>query len=236
MPPLSEPVAPPLAADLARCARWYEDTLGWATAGVPGEPVLLRTGLRFDVLELPAGAGHAVLRRIGPTGPVLRLGRRMLFLVAAGSADEVPALLEWLEWGAVALDLRAIGKGGLIAAPAPPGTAPSAGGAAVWLRPPAPGHETEPTLPVFAGIGNTGTANTGTSITRPGNTGPGNSAAGNTGIGDCAEAPDLVRLVAAAATECHRARLAGLINANRVRHHVNTGLPKDRQTQPLAFS
>ncbi|MFJ6696269.1 SCO3374 family protein [Streptomyces sp. NPDC091272] len=182
-------------------AQWYEDELGWATVSPPGEPVLLRTGLRFDVLELPADAGHAVLRRAGPTGPVALLGGRMRLFVAAGSADEVPALLEWLEWGAVPLDLRAIGTGGLTAAPAPPGTAPSAVvGTARWLRPPLPGRQWEQTLPVFAGIGGRGAA------------------------------PDLVRLVAAAATECHRARLTD------VKTNVNTGPPKEGRTQPFAFS
>ncbi|MFI0978472.1 SCO3374 family protein [Streptomyces sp. NPDC021093] len=197
VPTVPRPRPAPPVGGIAQWAPWYEDELGWATVTAPEEPVLLRTGLRFDVLELPAAAGHAVLRRIGPTGPVALLGRRMQLLVAPGSADEVPSLLEWLEWGSVALDLRAIGTGGLITAPAPPGTAPSAaGGAALWLRPPVPGHDWEQSLPVFAGIG-------------------GREAA-----------PDLVRLVAAAATECHRARLI----------NVNTGLPKGRQTQPLAFS
>ncbi|KIF76011.1 proline-rich protein, partial [Streptomyces sp. 150FB] len=46
-------------------AQWYEKQLGWATAaGPPGRSVQLLTGLRFDVLELPADAGAAVLRRV----------------------------------------------------------------------------------------------------------------------------------------------------------------------------
>ncbi|CAM5643181.1 hypothetical protein GCM10010329_67390 [Streptomyces spiroverticillatus] len=191
-------------AQRALLALWYEEELGWATVHAPGEPVLLPTGRHFDVLELPAEAGYAVLRRIGPTGPVALLGRRMRLLVAAGSADEVPSLLDWLEWGSVALDLRATGTGGLIAAPAPPGfDAPAADGAAVWLRPPMPGCGGTRALPAFAGIGGSG------------------------------DAPDLVRLLAAAATECHRTRL---INANDKDLDLNTGLPKMRQAQPLAFS
>jgi hypothetical protein len=81
----------------------------------------------------------------------------MRFLVPPGSAEELPGLLEWLEWGGIELDLAAL------AAYAPRE-------AAVWLRP--PGRECE---------------------------------------------VDLVGLVSAAATECHRARLA-------------------RATQPFAFS
>ncbi|WP_211280310.1 SCO3374 family protein [Streptomyces lushanensis] len=183
-------------------ARWYEDELGWATEA--GPPLLLPTGLRFDVLELPADAGAAVLRRIGPTGPVALLGGRMGLLVAEGSAEELPGLLGWLEWGGIALGLTALGAGGRITAPAPPRwTGCSAQGAAMWLRPPEPGLDTESTLPALAlrgrGIGN-----------------------GGSGGG----APDLVRLVDAAATECHRARLSRTSRGNTPRTN----------TQPLAFS
>jgi hypothetical protein len=167
-------------------ARWYAHHLGWPVTA--GRPVQLLTGVRFDVLELPAAAGRAVLRRGVATGPVALLGRRMRMLVAAGAAEELAGLLDWLEWGGVALDLTALGEGGRITAPVPPGAAgaePGAAdgcqGAAVWLRPPEPGCEA--LLPALTALG------------RPAGTGaPGG-------------APDLVRLVGAAATECHRARL-----------------------------
>ncbi|MFH8369063.1 SCO3374 family protein [Streptomyces sp. NPDC018031] len=175
--------------------RWYERRLGWPTTD--GDPVQLLTGLRFDVLEIPAAAGREVLRRTPRTGPVAVAGRRMRLLVAAGSAEELPGLLDWLEWGGVPLDLAALGPGGRMPAPAlgggsdgrshrPAGREPQE--AAFWLRPPEPGRDLEPTLPV-AGLGGDGGA------------------------------PDLVRLVSAAATECHRARL---LEAQRI--------------QPLAFS
>lgn len=180
-------------------ARWYENALGWATAA--GPPAELLTGLRFDVLGLPADAGAAVLRRIGVTGPVALHGERMAFLVAAGSADEVPGLLDWLEWGGIALGLTVAGTGGRTPAPTPPRwPRTTAQGAAVWLRPPEPGREVEPTLPALAPFGYGG---------------------GNGGSGG--DAPDLVRLVDAAATECHRARL---LRRNTLR----------KRTQPLAFS
>ncbi|MEU0838117.1 SCO3374 family protein [Streptomyces sp. NPDC005962] len=167
------------------CARGYERELGWPTTG--SDPVELLTGVAFDVLELPAVAGFALLRRVPRTGPVAVEGPRMRLLVAAGSADELPGLLDWLEWGGVPLDLTALGAGGRITAPCPsaswppPGEPGAAGGrcpqeAAVWLRPPEPGGGVEPTLPVTA-------------------------------LGGDGDAPDLVRLVGAAATECHRARL-----------------------------
>ncbi|MEV6261512.1 SCO3374 family protein [Streptomyces sp. NPDC051784] len=177
-------------------AQWYADELDWPTAGTPPERLL--TGLCFDVLELPAAAGHAALLRVGPTGPVALAGQRMQLLVAPGSADEVPGLLDWLEWGGITLDLSAVGHGGHIAAPVPPGGAAGPPGAAVWLRPPGSRQEVEASLPALGGLGSRG-----------------------------GDAPDLVRLVDAAATECHRARLA--LARNDLWTHRPTG-------QPLAFS
>ncbi|MEU6165201.1 SCO3374 family protein [Streptomyces tanashiensis] len=159
-------------------ARWYEDELGWAA--VAGPPAGLVTGLRFDVLEVPAAAGRGVLRRMGATtGPVALMGRRMGLLVAAGSAEELPGLLDWLEWGGISLDLAALGADGRMTAPLPPGWSGSgAPGAAVWLRAPVPGREVESSLPAL-----------------------------RSAPWGVAGAPCLVRLVAAAAAECHRVRL-----------------------------
>ncbi|WP_406495262.1 SCO3374 family protein [Streptomyces sp. NBC_00846] len=177
-------------------ARWYERELGWATEGTT--PVRLLTGLRFDVLQVPAAVGRAALRRVGRSGPVALAGARMSLLVAAGSADELPGLLDWLEWGGITLSLTAIGAGGRITAPVPPGGVPSRPGAAVWLRPPGLRHEEEPELPALSGLGSRG-----------------------------GDAPDLVRLVDAVATECHRVRLM----------RARTGRSTDESTaQPLAFS
>ncbi|MGJ5898087.1 SCO3374 family protein [Streptomyces niveiscabiei] len=111
-------------------------------------------------------------------GPVLVCGDRMGFLVAVGGAEEVPGILRWLEWGALPLDLVAVGAGGSVIAPLPPG-APRRGavqGAAVWLRPPVPGRE-ESSLPTMSAPG------------------------GDEG------APGLVRLVDTLATHTHRVRL-----------------------------
>ncbi|MET9467546.1 SCO3374 family protein [Streptomyces sp. NPDC006544] len=188
--------APPFTVPLPRApfergsdpAAWYERVLGWTVAG--GPPGQLVTGVRFDVLELPADAGAAVLRRPVATGPVAVTGRRMRFLVAAGAADELEGLLDWLEWGGVALDLAALGAGGRITAPVPPGhpveAEGSPRGAAVWLRPPEQGCEA--LLPALPAPGQ--------------GSGP-------------ARGPDLVRLVAAAATECHRTRLGRTVRTGR---------------------
>jgi hypothetical protein len=115
----------------------------------------------------------------------------MRLLVAAGSAEELPGLLDWLEWGALAptLDLVALGADGHMEAPSVPAAGRASGqplpagrsgplqGAAVWLRPPEPGCEVEASLPTMPAVG---------------------------GVGD---APDLVRLVDTVATQCHRVRL-----------------------------
>ncbi|WP_443046785.1 SCO3374 family protein [Streptomyces sp. NBC_00247] len=176
--------------------RWYEDGLGWATDR--GRPLALLTGVRFDVLDLPAAAGRAVLRRFGRTGPVAVARGRMRLLVAAGSAEELPALLDWLEWGGIALDLVGIGTGGRITAPAPHRLSHRCPpGAALWLRPPEPPRGPD-SFPALAGFGSRG-----------------------------GDAPDLVRLVDMAATECHRVRL------RRSRVRPTAGRPS---SQPLAAS
>ncbi|WP_435854541.1 SCO3374 family protein [Streptomyces longwoodensis] len=192
-----------------RIRGWYENDLGWAT--VPGTPVRLIAGRRFDVLDVPAAAGHAALRRLAAgTAPVAVRGQRMWLLVAAGSTEELPGVLRWLEWGGLPLDIAAIGAGGTIEAPLPPSSpravlpAQGAGGhgsnpwgpdarrpqgpaqgAAVWLRPPGAGCEVETSLPTLSALSARPT---------PGATGG---------------APDLVRLVDTVATECHRVRLRG---------------------------
>ncbi|MEW2159043.1 SCO3374 family protein [Streptomyces sp. NPDC007189] len=172
----------PAAGPVARARHWYENDLGWAT--VPGRPLRLVTGVRFDVLDVPAEAGAAALRHLAPDSPVALKGDRMRLLVAAGSAEELPGLLDWLEWSAVTLDLRALGEGGAMEAPAPPEAARAARpwaetlqGAAVWMRPPGAGGEVEASLPALPAMGR--------------------------GQG----APDLVRLLDTVAAQCHRIRL-----------------------------
>ncbi|MET7536990.1 SCO3374 family protein [Streptomyces sp. NPDC005507] len=176
VPTVPLPRRPLDAGDPVR--EWYENALGWATAPGP-EGLQLLTGLRFDVLELPAEAGRAVLRRLDPGCPVALQGETMRLLVAAGSAEELPGLLDWLEWGALPLDLSVVGAGGRIDAPAPTG-APDPQEAAAWVRPPEPGCDVEPTLPALTAL---------------------------SAVGGGGGAPGLVRLVETAATQCHRIRL-----------------------------
>jgi len=164
---------------------WYEHELEWPLTGAL--PPALVTGVRFDALDVPAEAGFAILSRFprpGQLGPVALDGHRVRLLVAAGSAEELPGLLEWLEWGGIPLDLAAMGAGQSLRAPAHPewGRREAAydRSAPVWLRPPRPGCDVESTVPALRVAGD-------------------------------ADGPDtpvgLTALVAALATACHRITL-----------------------------
>ncbi|MFF5310517.1 SCO3374 family protein [Streptomyces massasporeus] len=190
--------------------RWYENELGWPT--VPGDPLRLPVGVRYDVLDAPAEAGHAALRRLASGSPVALHGGRMLLLVAAGSAEELPGLLEWLDWGALSLDLVAIGAGGLMEAPSPPvphgqravphveRPVPTARGS----RTAAPPEAGAPPAP-WGRVGSQGAA----VWLRPPEPGCEVEASLPTlsALGGGGDAPDLVRLVNTVATQCHRVRL-----------------------------
>ncbi|MFD1829223.1 hypothetical protein ACFSJS_06055 [Streptomyces desertarenae] len=78
-----------------------------------------------DALDVPEEAGRALLRRRLRTGAVAwdPATARTRFLVPPGSAEELPGLLEWLEWGGIGLDLTVL-------------AAYDPREAAVWLRPP----------------------------------------------------------------------------------------------------
>ncbi|MFJ4549696.1 SCO3374 family protein [Streptomyces sp. NPDC088817] len=218
--PVPSPRRPPVPGegecDWGHRRHWYENELGWAT--VPGAPVRLVVGRRFDVLDVPDEAGRAALRHLGPASPVAVRGDRMRLLVAAGSAEELPGLLEWLEWSpsALGLDVVALGAGASMEAPPPPGAGPlgprplsprsgsrpDSQGAAVWLRPPGPGCEVEASLPTLSAVGGRG----GT--------------------------PDLVRLVDTVATHVHRIRLRRACAQPFPFHEGSASAPG----QPLAFS
>lgn len=205
---------------------WYENELGWTTVpGVPGTPLGLATGLRFDVLDVPVEAGVAALRRLGPGAPVAVRADRMQLLVAAGGAEEVPGLLDWLEWGGLPLDLVPIGAGGAMEAPlGVPLGAPPPGGSLD-----APSDESQDALPggsqdvpldaalVVSSPPGTprpprrraGTAAGAAMWLRP--PVPGCEAEASlptlSALGGGGGAPDLVRVVNTVATQCHRIRL-----------------------------
>ncbi|MDX2683093.1 SCO3374 family protein [Streptomyces soliscabiei] len=242
VPLARRPLDPDGPGDRAdRIRGWYENELGWAT--VPGEPVRLLVGERFDVLDVPAEAGLAALRRLAPGSPVAARGDRLRLLVAAGGAEEVPGILRWLEWGALPLDLTAIGAGGFMEAPLPPDQNPGrhAGGQDV-NRDPDRTPERDPSLDPDCGKGlgqGLVSSRVPGRVTGPltglDSPGPVQGAAvwlrppvagreveaslpTMSAMGGAGGAPDLVRLVDTLATHCHRVRL------------------RRASAQPLAFS
>ncbi|MEU6668579.1 SCO3374 family protein [Streptomyces sp. NPDC046727] len=241
-----DPGAAAAADPDVRTRHWYENDLGWPT--VPGRPLRLLTGVRFDVLDVPAEAGAAALRHLAPGSPVALRGDRMELLVAAGGAEELPGLLDWLEWGGVALDLRALGAGGALEAPARPAGAAAvrpesvraASPRAAFPRTGSPRAESVRTERARAESG-WGESMQGAAVwLRP--PGPGReveaslpampampvvpSAPAASAVGREGSAPDLVRLVDTVAAQCHRVRL----------RRACAGNPAVRRNQPLAFS
>lgn len=108
----------------------------WSRA--PDAPILLPTGLAFDVIDVPDVAGFRALARLERMGA--RLGPvaatptgRIQFYVDAGAAVALPSLLRRLGWDGVSLDVRCHGLGEyVVAPPSPMGSA----GSARWVRRP----------------------------------------------------------------------------------------------------
>ncbi|MCC9703985.1 bifunctional DNA primase/polymerase [Streptomyces sp. MNU76] len=69
----------------------------------PTAPVVLPCGSVFDVVSVPALFGRRMLDRLwaeGPgSGPVAVYRGRVLLFGAPGTAQRLPTLLEWEEWG-----------------------------------------------------------------------------------------------------------------------------------------
>ncbi|MFE4664080.1 bifunctional DNA primase/polymerase [Streptomyces sp. NPDC056716] len=70
----------------------------------PEAPVVLPCGTAFDVVSAPAMFGRRMLDRLwddGPgSGPVAVYRGRVLLFAASGTAQRLPSLLHWEEWGA----------------------------------------------------------------------------------------------------------------------------------------
>ena len=100
----------------------------------PGAELRLRTGLRFDALDVPETVGYQALVRLERMGvrpgPVLLAPHaRALFLVAPHTAEVLPDLLYRTGWDDAELDLVCHGAGASVPAPPTPQTR--------WLRRPA---------------------------------------------------------------------------------------------------
>ncbi|MFI7382936.1 bifunctional DNA primase/polymerase [Streptomyces sp. NPDC049813] len=143
-------VTPEGAAWLASAGPYPRSTLAhWQSR--PAAPVVLSCGSVFDVVNVPAIFGRRMLDRLwteGPgSGPVAAHRGRMLLFSAPGTAQRLPSLLEWEEWGPAVPPLLCHGTGDAVTVPAP--TEPAAGRPdSRWLvapgtrRPWLPGPET----------------------------------------------------------------------------------------------
>ncbi|QCD56106.1 bifunctional DNA primase/polymerase [Streptomyces hawaiiensis] len=145
-------VTPAGAAWLASAGTYPRSTLAlWEER--PDAPVVLPCGSVFDVVSAPAMFGRRMLDRLwddGPgSGPVAEFRGRILLFAAPGTAQRLPALLEWEEWGArdsreatrtdAVPPLLCHGTGDAVTVPAPSeGTSPTV---------PAPSESTSPTGP-----------------------------------------------------------------------------------------
>ncbi|MFH9265254.1 bifunctional DNA primase/polymerase [Streptomyces sp. NPDC017546] len=90
------------AAWLAGAAPYPRSTLAhWEDR--PQAPGVLPCGSAFDVVNVPALFGRRMLERLwaeGPgSGPVATHRGRMLLFAAPGTAQRLPSLLAWEEWG-----------------------------------------------------------------------------------------------------------------------------------------
>ncbi|MFF0507135.1 hypothetical protein ACFYUH_26505 [Streptomyces fimicarius] len=90
------------AAWLAGAAPYPRSTLTqWEER--PTAPGVLPCGSAFDVVNVPALFGRRMLERLwaeGPgSGPVATHRGRMLLFAAPGTAQRLPSLLAWEEWG-----------------------------------------------------------------------------------------------------------------------------------------
>ncbi|MEU3250037.1 hypothetical protein [Streptomyces sp. NPDC006997] len=127
------------------------DGTAWlASAGTyPRGSAVLPCGAAFDVVSAPALFGRRMLDRLwqeGPgSGPVAAFRGRMLLFAAPGTAQRLPALLAWEEWGgrtAAVPPLLCHGTGDSVTVPAP-APAPDGSGAR-WVVAP---DTREPWLP-----------------------------------------------------------------------------------------
>ncbi|MDF6042634.1 hypothetical protein LRD69_10765 [Streptomyces sp. JH14] len=90
------------AAWLAGATAYPRSTLAQWTAH-PGSPGVLPCGTAFDVVNVPVLFGRRMLEHLwadGPgSGPVATHRGRMLLFAAPGTAQRLPSLLDWEEWG-----------------------------------------------------------------------------------------------------------------------------------------
>lgn len=111
----------------------------------PTAPSVLPCGTVFDVVNLPALFGRRVLDRLwsdGPgCGPVAVYRGRILIFAKPGTADRLPSLLTWEEWGPLVPPPLCHGVGDAVTVPplVPPDPAATAAPGAPVMGTPAAG-------------------------------------------------------------------------------------------------
>lgn len=87
----------------------------------PAAPAVLPCGSAFDVVSVPAVFGRRMLDRLweeGPgSGPVAAHRGRVLLFASPGTAQRLPALLEWEEWGPAVPPVLCHGTGDAVTVP-----------------------------------------------------------------------------------------------------------------------
>jgi hypothetical protein len=191
-----------------------------------------------DVVSVPEAAGREALARllgygqpaVAPGPVALSAAGRVLFYVADGGAEDLPELLEWLDWGGVRLDLTAVAGADLADPPVRwlhPATVP-------MQRPGTPGpltpdsthapdgtHAPDSTdnpdstdaTDQVGGVNSTGSTGNSTNTGSTGNSGgapavehvPRRPSYPTPGL---PEAPELIALLATLAAACHRLAVA----------------------------
>ncbi|MEU1402173.1 bifunctional DNA primase/polymerase [Streptomyces sp. NPDC005728] len=135
------------AAWLASAGTYPRSTLAlWRDR--PDAPVVLPCGTVFDVVSAPAIFGRRMLDRLwgeGPgSGPVAVFRGRMLLFAAPGTAQRLPSLLAWEEWGSTRTEavppLLCHGTGDAVTVPAPSGGDSPTSGSCRWLVAPDTRH------------------------------------------------------------------------------------------------
>jgi hypothetical protein len=174
-----------------------------------------------DVVSVPEAAGREALARllgygqpaVAPGPVALSAAGRVLFYVAEGGAEDLPELLEWLDWGGVRLDLTAVAGKELTDPPVlwlHPATVPMqrlgcAGSAGSAGTIGAAGSDGASESPGSAGTSATGAAGAGDPNHNPNRTASRREIYPTPGL---PEPPELIALLATIAAACHRLAVA----------------------------
>ncbi|TXS57692.1 bifunctional DNA primase/polymerase [Streptomyces sp. t39] len=127
-------VTPPGAGWLASAETFPRSALAqWENR--PAAPAVLPCGTVFDVVNVPSTFGRRMLDRLwgeGPgSGPVAMHRGRMMLFATPGTAQRLPSLLHWEEWGDAVPPLICHGAGDAVTVP--PLTPADSAAAPRWL-------------------------------------------------------------------------------------------------------